>query len=154
MQKILYVEDDPDTRSLLQGILTDEGYAVTAVDSAEAALAALGTQSFEVVLTDYVLPGHNGAWLLAEATRRGHLERPAIVLSGEQAPAGIAGHRFLRKPVDLDLLLRTIAETVPLRHESRQLRSAHAGTPAVVIDLYVTGRSHQSMKALRKLRQA
>lgn len=155
MPKILYVEDDEDTRTLLEEILTEEGYAVTSVPSAEAALAELESQRFDLLLTDYVLPGHDGAWLIREAVGRELFDpRAAIVLSSEHAPAGIDGHVLLRKPVDLDVLFSTLAKAVPPRHET----SAPEALPshpraAVVLHLYVTGRSHQSMKALRKVRQ-
>ena len=41
-QRILIVDDEPAIRTSLSGILTDEGYAVTAVESGEAARSADG----------------------------------------------------------------------------------------------------------------
>src|SRR3954469_25985683 len=108
--KILYVEDDDDIRDILTQALTSEGFDVKAVSSAEDALLDLSADTFDVMLTDYRLPGENAAWLLRESRMLGVLPRmPVIVFSAESNPAGIEGHTFLRKPVDLDVLSAAIA---------------------------------------------
>src|SRR5688500_16044186 len=93
--KILYVEDDDDIRAILTQALTSEGFDVNAVSSAEDALRDLSAGSFDVMLTDYRLPGENAAWLLRECDARGFLSRmPVIVFSAESNPTGIEGHVF------------------------------------------------------------
>ena len=54
-------------------ILEDEGFVVTPVASGEQGLASLGRCEFDAVLTDYSLPGGDGAWMLREAARSGRL---------------------------------------------------------------------------------
>ena len=60
MANILIVEDDRNTLSGLVEILSDEGYEVTGVESAENALPLLRNRQFDVLLTDLRLPGMDG----------------------------------------------------------------------------------------------
>src|SRR5689334_21165988 len=101
--RLLSVEDDDAIREALGEILEHEGYDVTMAATAEAGVELLAGAAFDAVLTDYRLPGENGAWLLARACRPGGIEpRRAIVLTGEHRPAGVEAHRVLTKPIDLD----------------------------------------------------
>jgi DNA-binding response OmpR family regulator len=54
---ILIVDDEIDVRTTLLEALEDQGYLAEAVASGEAALARMAERSFQVVLTDLILPG-------------------------------------------------------------------------------------------------
>jgi DNA-binding response OmpR family regulator len=54
--RILLVEDDIDVRPLLEHILLDAEFEVTAVESLANALALLEKQPFDLVVTDVKLP--------------------------------------------------------------------------------------------------
>jgi DNA-binding response OmpR family regulator len=56
-QHILVVENDDDTRSLIERILGEEGFAVTAVTEGLGALRAVQRQSFALVVAALDLPG-------------------------------------------------------------------------------------------------
>ena len=152
-RKILYVEDDEDIRIAVGQALTDEGFEVTAVESAEAAITSLEETTFQVMLTDYRLPGENAPWLLREGNTRGFLEKtPVIVLSAERAPIGIEGYTFLRKPIDLDVLSAALAHA--LADQVRPSDTPIEVPPQkLVLTLYVTTSSHVSQKAIRNLHQ-
>ncbi|MEN0108729.1 MAG: sigma-54 dependent transcriptional regulator [Pseudomonas sp.] len=62
--KVLLVEDDRALREALADTLLIGGYEFCAVDSAEAALAALGRESFSMVVSDVNMPGMDGHQLL------------------------------------------------------------------------------------------
>ncbi len=67
--RILVVEDQEDVRRMLVTALEIEGHAV-----AEAANAAEGLQRrrearYNLVLSDYAMPGGTGTWMLHEASR-------------------------------------------------------------------------------------
>ncbi|MGD9797818.1 MAG: ATP-binding protein [Acidimicrobiia bacterium] len=68
--RILLVEDEPDVRALTWDLLELEGFEVTAVPDAEAALAAAAASPPDLLLTDVVMPGMNGIDLAAELARR------------------------------------------------------------------------------------
>ncbi len=65
-KKILLVEDERPLCLLYEEELSREGYEITAVTNAEAALAALRTAAFDLIVTDIRMPGKNGIELITE----------------------------------------------------------------------------------------
>jgi DNA-binding NtrC family response regulator len=76
--KILIVDDDASVRDVIAVLLGEEGYACTAVSSAEAALDALRRTEYPLVISDVRMPGHDGFWLLERV--RDHAPDTAIVM--------------------------------------------------------------------------
>ncbi len=102
---VLLVEDEAAVRRLAERSLGRAGFAVLAVESAEAALTALDhatTARLAVLVSDVMLPGQDGPALLA--TLRAMRPRlPAILMSGYADAAlrqrlDTAGAGFLAKP--------------------------------------------------------
>lgn len=73
--RVLLVDDDEDVRFVVSRILKEAGWRVTEVGSAAAALAQLGAEQFDVVVTDHSMPDGDGPHLAralrAEEARRG-----------------------------------------------------------------------------------
>ncbi len=65
-KKILVVEDEKTLCLLYEEELSKEGYDITAVTDAEAALAKLSGQSFDLIITDIRMPGKNGIELITQ----------------------------------------------------------------------------------------
>lgn len=115
---VLLVEDDDDSRALLETVLHYCGALVTAVASAQEAMNTLERVKPDVLLTDLSMPDHDGYWLI-RAVRALPAERggmmPAIVITAHGHPHGVdrtlaAGFQaHLRKPVDPWELARTVA---------------------------------------------
>jgi DNA-binding NtrC family response regulator len=111
--KILIVDDHVDLADNLAEILENEGYQTVVADSAEAALDRLEQGDVAALITDYRLPGLNGAQLIVELRRRG-LTIPAVVMSAftdDQTidRASRAGAlEVLPKPLDLPHLLQLV----------------------------------------------
>lgn len=81
---LLVVEDDLRVAASLQQGLTEEGYGITRVESAEQALKQLAARRFDAVLLDLGLPGRDGLEvLLALRTRRD--ATPVLVLTARDA---------------------------------------------------------------------
>jgi class 3 adenylate cyclase len=79
---ILVVDDDPLNRSILTRGLEREGHSVLAVESGEAALAALRETPADVVLLDILMPGMSGVEVLEELKGDPALrEIPVIMIS-------------------------------------------------------------------------
>ena len=100
---VLIVEDQPALRKSLVRILRSRGYDVEAVESGEAALAALATVEPDVALVDLMMPGMDGF----EVLRRLKELRPklAVIMMTAMAEVGIAvraveagAYHFLTKP--------------------------------------------------------
>ncbi len=63
-EKILIIEDEDTLRDSLTRVFTREGFQVVGTNSAEPAMALLQDGSFDLVLTDIILPGISGIELL------------------------------------------------------------------------------------------
>ena len=106
MTRILLAEDDDSLRAFLARALERAGYAVTSCADGEAALEALETARFDLLLTDIVMPGVDGIEVARVAAAKDAQMRimfitgfAAVALSaGSRAPAGA---KVLAKPVHL-----------------------------------------------------
>jgi DNA-binding response OmpR family regulator len=115
--KILLVEDNEDIREGLTDLLESEGYSVAGSGTAEEGLARLRSDSFHLVITDYMLPGQNGDWMLEQAEREHRLRgMSALMITAHPRIRPPAGVRLMHKPLDIDDFLRVVYESItPLR---------------------------------------
>ncbi len=67
MIRILLAEDDGSMRAYLARALEKSGYQVTAVDRGTAALPLIEAESFDLLLTDIVMPEMDGIELAQKA---------------------------------------------------------------------------------------
>jgi CheY-like chemotaxis protein len=112
--KILLVEDNEDIREGLTDLLESEGYSVAGSGSAEEGLARLRAEAFELVITDYMLPGETGGWLLEQAEREQRLRGVgAMMITAHPKVRPPAGVRLMHKPLDIDDFLRVVCESLP-----------------------------------------
>ncbi|MBW2563632.1 MAG: response regulator, partial [Deltaproteobacteria bacterium] len=63
--KILFVDDDSAIRSIVDKYLSREGYKVSLAESGVEALKLLKAKKFDIVFTDFKMPGIDGIELLA-----------------------------------------------------------------------------------------
>ena len=63
-QKILVVDDEESIRELVSDFLTNEGYSVTTAENGIAALGELQRDSYDLLITDLVMPKMGGVELL------------------------------------------------------------------------------------------
>jgi two-component system response regulator GlrR len=116
---LLLVDDDPDLLKLLSMRLTSAGYHVTAVASAEDALAQLDVARPQLVVSDVQLPGRDGLALFDEI-RAHHPALPVILLTAhgtipdavEATARGV--FTYLTKPFDGKALLEKISQALAL----------------------------------------
>jgi CheY-like chemotaxis protein len=107
--KALIVDDDLDVLSTMAEVLRGRGYDVEIAQSAEEGLDRLSALPFQLVISDYKLPGNTGAWMLQEAAKAGLLGAAKVLLiTAEVNPDGVSGVRILRKPFEVDLFLREV----------------------------------------------
>ena len=131
-QNILVVEDNENTRRLLETILRGAGYEVTPAPDAEEGLRVLhGDAPVDLVLLDLFLPGADGIqFLRARAGMEADRQPPVIVVSATEDMdtlrpqlRELGAKMALRKPFDVQELLDGVKQ-----HATR--RAAGARTPA------------------------
>ncbi|PHV10505.1 sigma 54-interacting transcriptional regulator [Chitinimonas sp. BJB300] len=116
---ILLVDDDADLLKLLSMRLSAAGYRVTAVETADAALARLAIERPQLVLSDVRLPDRDGLSLF-DQIRSQYRSLPVILLTAhgtipdavEATARGVFG--YLTKPFDSKVLLDKIAQALAL----------------------------------------
>ncbi|MGO8203264.1 response regulator [Rhizobium ruizarguesonis] len=118
--KILLVDDDALIAMSSVDMLEDLGHEVVEANSGSQALELISGQHFDLVITDYSMPGMTGAQL-AQAARNIHPALPIVLATGyADLPAGTdIDLPRLAKPYDQAQLAKEIAkamagETVPL----------------------------------------
>jgi len=109
MTQILVVEDDPDLRVTLRQALTAAGYAVDTAGDGQAALAAVTTRSYALLVLDLGLPQIDGLDVLRRL-RAGQNSVPVLVLTArdglEHKVLGLklGADDYLAKPFELEEL--------------------------------------------------
>jgi CheY-like chemotaxis protein/anti-sigma regulatory factor (Ser/Thr protein kinase) len=116
--RVLVVDDDRDTREVLRVLLEQWGAEVTAVASADEALAVISALDPHVLLSDIAMPGQDGYALIRQVRAReepGSRSLPAAALTAyasreDRARALGAGyHDHIAKPVEPKRLVAVVA---------------------------------------------
>src|ERR1022692_3216665 len=129
---ILIVEDEPKMRRLLELQLAEEGFHARTSPDAETGLQLLGKEPFDVIVTDFKLPGMSGLEFL-HAVKRVNAELPVVIMTAygtvesavDAMKAGASD--YVLKPfslAELVLIIRKELATHHLRQENRDLREA------------------------------
>lgn len=106
---ILVVDDTADARDSIADVLEMAGYAVRKAENGRVALGMMIEEQPALVLLDLMMPVMNG-WEFLDAVRMNENLRsiPVVVVSAALTmPEGVP---LLRKPVELDQLLRVVRD--------------------------------------------
>ncbi|MCS6912259.1 MAG: response regulator [Myxococcota bacterium] len=117
--KIVVVDDDRETRSLLHDVLQEAGYQVSEAQNGLRLISQLHVDRPDVILLDVMMSWIDG-FELCRAIKRNPLYRdiPICFISGRDDPGDIrqgmeAGAAdYFVKPIDIDRLLQRLAELV------------------------------------------
>jgi two-component system cell cycle response regulator DivK len=112
---ILYVEDNPDNRSLIRRVLEAENYAVVEAINAAQALEKLENSNIDLVLMDINMPDMDGYTLTAKIKAINKFSKIPIVavtanvMRGDREKSLGAGcDGYIQKPIDIDTLSQQI----------------------------------------------
>ena len=108
---ILVVEDNEDVGAFAEAMLSELGHRVTRASSGEEALDLVRKQTFDVVLSDVVMPGMGGL-KFADAVAVERPTLPVVLATGysqEIAEAGSGGRTVILKPYRLATLSQALA---------------------------------------------
>ena len=112
--RVLVVDDGAENRELLSLVLAEQGLWVEEAENGQVALDALARSGFDLVLMDMQMPVLDGFGATRELRARG-LKLPVVALTAnamkgfEQEVLQAGCTAYLTKPVDIDLLLETVA---------------------------------------------
>jgi CheY-like chemotaxis protein len=118
--QVLIVEDNPDSRRVLQRFLMHRDYRVAAAKNLRTGIRFLRKDRFDAIISDISLPDGTGYTLINEARRLG-MEVLGIAMSGYPYPSnvndpGVTGFDYhLTKPINCDDLTSLLKRAVPLR---------------------------------------
>jgi two-component system, OmpR family, response regulator CpxR len=110
---VLVVDDDPDIRETLRFVLEDAGYPVYLAENGREALDLLASAKRPpgLILLDLMMPIMSGDEML-RALKSVHALAaiPVTIVTASGAPMPREATGLLKKPVDLDALLRVVAK--------------------------------------------
>jgi DNA-binding NtrC family response regulator len=127
---LLLVDDDPNTLASLSRAFRLAGHEATVCDNAARAVELLRTETFDLILSDVVMPGRSGLELLEDLKKAG-VKTPIVIISGQAniemavKATKLGALDFLEKPLSTDKLLITVENALRLSRledENRELR--------------------------------
>ena len=108
---VLVVEDDRDIRDAISEFLRAEGFQVYEAENGQEAMSMLPSMPHPIlILADMMMPVMDGPALIAALRQDDQFASlPVVIVSASNAP-GLEGYRRIKKPIDLDDLLKIVNE--------------------------------------------
>lgn len=115
--RVLVVEDTADVRELLSDILQSEGFETLSAENGQRALERLERgPHVDLVVLDLMMPVMDGFELLSRMQALPAPSPPVIAMSAyerfREDARSLGAQSFLSKPVDIDVLLARVEETL------------------------------------------
>jgi len=120
LKQILVVDDEAQIRTMLTLMLEQEGYIVHTAENGEQGLALVGRHTFDLVITDMIMPVKDGLKFIMELVRD-YPDLKVLAISGGGAikaeryltMAGYLGDiATLEKPFKREVLLEMVAKLI------------------------------------------
>ena len=156
-EKLLAVDDAPDTLELLQRNLTAEGYAVFTASSVAEAIRALERNPVDLVITDMKMPGVTGLDLVRHV-RENLPDTGVIVITGYPSVDGAVeamktgAEEYVSKPFTSKELSAAISRVLGKLRARREVSVEKAGARSGFYSL--TGESAPMQKVYREIEKA
>ncbi len=138
--KILLIEDDASASAALERVLRDEDYRVRIAVRGDTGLAEARGQEFDLVVSDFKLPGLNGLEIVRQL--HGIKPRLPIILMTAHGTTEIAieatklgAYDYLLKPFEMEELLELVAKAVAssrLMSEVVEIGAAESARDAII----------------------
>jgi diguanylate cyclase (GGDEF)-like protein/PAS domain S-box-containing protein len=132
--KILAVDDNAENRYLLEVMLKGVGHDVVTAQNGVEALDRLHQDSFDLIISDILMPRMDGYRLCRECKRDPRLRNiPFIFVTStytdekdEKFALDLGADRFLRRPVEPQALIDIVTEALAERQTTRTARASAA----------------------------
>lgn len=156
--KILIVDDEKDTRDIFSRNLIDD-YFVDTASSAVSALEKLKNNSYQIALTDLVMPGEDGLSLLKKIKEKWP-EIAVMVISGKASiemaveAMKLGADEFIEKPVeDLDLLKLKIKKLLKAKWQIDEIKRLRKILDSEFDRTHIVGNSLAIQKIMEKVKK-
>src|SRR3989442_15886982 len=113
--RLLIVDDNEANRDMLSRRLARRGHAVTVAENGAAALTRVGTEEFDLVLLDVMMPDMDGFEVLERLRRtRSAAELPVIMATARDRSEDIGralelgANDYVSKPLDFPVVLARV----------------------------------------------
>jgi DNA-binding NtrC family response regulator len=123
MEKILVVDNEPDVGETIVEVLRASGYDAEMCNDSVAALELISRSSYDLIISDVVMPALNGIQLLTLVKAEDHA--PEVILitgySSREAAETALEHgafAYIEKPFDVDDLVDQTRQALWRRHQS------------------------------------
>jgi len=151
--RLLLVDDEPGIVKALARVFRQENYEVVTAGNGNEGLARLAEGAFQLVISDFMMPGMDGAQFLREVKQRSP-DTIRIMLTGHANTDAVMGaindgavYKFILKPWNDDDLRVTVAlalEQFDLLARNRQLKSENAQKAREISALSRLAATHRS----------
>ena len=129
---ILVIEDDDEVRQFIVECLGILGYTVEQAENGWFGLEKLQAGRFDLLIVDFLMPGMNGAEVIAAARER-HPDLPILMATGyadmQAVEKVIALDAVLRKPFQISELAGSVKRAMQTQPQAKQRRSAGSRHP-------------------------
>ena len=118
-EKLLIVEDEDTLCTSLQRVFAREGYEVDIADSAESAFKLLEHKSYDLIITDIILPGISGIELLAKYRKTNPAQKVIIITAFASLTTAVESLKvgacdFIVKPLMHDEMKRAVRKALEI----------------------------------------
>jgi DNA-binding NtrC family response regulator len=150
--RVMLIEDTHSTSALYQEVLEDAGFVVDAFDNGSTALDKLfsGTERYQLIVTDYQVPGMDGLTLLKQLKRRFTYLPVVFITAHGSVETAIEAMKngafdYQEKPIDLDQLVALATEACNRTNCAPPIVAQGAQLP------YLVGRSTKMLDVYKQI---
>ncbi len=116
-ERLLIVEDEDTLCQSLQRVFRREGYEVDRADSAEAAFDLLKDRSYDLIITDIILPGISGIELLTKYKTKNPVQKVMVMTAYASLTTAVEAIKagacdFIMKPLMHDEMKRAVRKAL------------------------------------------
>jgi DNA-binding NtrC family response regulator len=116
-ERLLIVEDEDTLCRSLRRVFVKEGYEVDMADSAENAFALLEEKTYDLIITDIILPGISGIELLSKYRKQNPSQKVIIITAFASLSTAVEAIKagacdFIIKPLMHDEMKRAVRKAL------------------------------------------
>jgi len=110
MEIVLVVDDEPDIRAVVRGMLTAKGYTVIETGDPQQAIRMATQQAVHLLVTDVVMPLMKGTELAKRVQEVSPWTKVLLMSAYEVAEVTTSGFPFIGKPFAPDALVEKVRQ--------------------------------------------